>query len=68
MYGLCVLVIDMRQLIIIPALIIVVLMDSSDGQYPDCVSCYYGRYIIISYTLTAIEDLYIYIILYSYIL
>jgi len=59
--------VDMRQLIIIPALIIVVLMDSSDGQYHDCVSCPHGRYIIISYTLTAIEYIYIYIYIYAYI-
>ena len=33
--------VDMRQLVI--TLIIVVLMDHTDGQYPDCVSCIDGE-------------------------
>ena len=38
-------IVDMRHLVNI--LIIVALMDSSDSQYPNCVSCSDGEYIIL---------------------
>ena len=49
-YHACVLItiiVDMRHLIII--LISVVMMDSTDGQYPNCVSCSDGEYIPLCY-------------------
>ena len=42
-----VITIEMRRLVITVTVIVVVLMDSTDGQYPSCVdNCPDGKYVI----------------------